>query len=458
MLSLYNTLSHKKEVFKPVRKGTVHLYTCGPTVYDNAHIGNLRTFIFEDILRRTLKLDGYKVKHVMNITDVEDKIIKKLKASKKKNISDITVPYTKIFLEDISKLNIEHAEKIPLVTDHIKEIITLTEKLLKKGIAYEGKDGSVYFDITKFKNYGELVGLGKINVKSGARISSDEYDKTDAQDFVLWKAKKGSEPSWESPFGPGRPGWHIECSALAMKYLTLPIDIHAGGIDLVFPHHENEIAQSEGATGKKFVNYWVHGEHLLVDGKKMSKSLGNFYTLKDIEKEKINPLAFRYFALSAHYRSRINFTWKGVKAAENAINNLYQEVARLALISRFEGHRTNPKKIKEYEEKFKEALNDDLNTPQALALTWQLINDPSLGAGERFKTAMDFDKILGFRIKEVISSVKIPKKVQDLVAEREASRSSKQFVKADSLRDKIEGLGYNIEDTPKGPFVWPIQM
>ncbi len=280
-LKLYNTLSRKKQVFRPLRDKKVGLYACGPTVYDYAHIGNLRTYIFEDVLRRTLKHNGYRVKQVMNITDIDDKIIKRSQ-KEKKNIYKITKPLTKIFFGDLRKLNIEKAEVYPRATAHIKEIIKLIQILLKKGFAYHGKDKSIYFKISKFKKYGRLSGLKKRELKIGARIEADEYNKNQARDFVLWKAKKQGETFWPSPFGNGRPGWHIECSAMSMKYLGNTLDIHAGAVDLIFPHHENEIAQSEAATGKKFVNYWVEGEHLSVDGRRMAKSLNDCYTLRDL--------------------------------------------------------------------------------------------------------------------------------------------------------------------------------
>ena len=322
MLKLYNTLVGKKQAFNPIKNRLVKIYTCGPTVYWYAHLGNLRTYIFEDILRRALKYNGYKIKQVMNITDVEDKIIKKA-VSEKKNIFEITKPYTKIFFEDLKKLNIEKPEILPKATAHIKEMISMIEKLLEKGFAYKGEDGSIYFNVSQFKKYGRLSGLKKKELKIGARIASDEYKKEEAQDFVLWKSKKQNEPFWPSPFGKGRPGWHIECSAMSIKYLGENFDIHAGGVDLIFPHHENEIAQSEASTGKKFANFWLHGEHLLVNNQKMSKSLNNIYTLREIEQNKINPLAFRYLTLTSHYRSKLNFTLESLNASQNALNNLY---------------------------------------------------------------------------------------------------------------------------------------
>ncbi len=460
MLALYNTLSRKKERFRPVKKDIVGLYACGPTVYDRAHIGNLRTFIFEDILRRTFRYNGFRVQQVMNVTDVEDKIINRFKREGKRSISQITKPYTEKFFKDIEGLNIEKAELYPLVTENISEIVKFIQKLLVKEFAYRGKDGSVYFDIAKFKNYGALSRLPKGKLKPGVRVSADEYEKNEASDFALWKARKPGEPYWSSPFGDGRPGWHIECSALALKYLK-NIDVHTGGVDLIFPHHENEIAQSEAATGKKFVNYWIHGEHLLVNGKKMSKSLENFYTLEDLERKEFDPLSFRYFVLNAHYRSKLNFTWKGIGAAEKGLYGLYHETALLKFL---EKKMTNDKsqitnkseviKLGDYSDQFRGAINDDLNTPRALSVVWELVGDKGLWAKNKLALLFDFDRILGLKLKEAVMLAQPPAKVKGIVKERERYRTNEQFVQADRLRKKIEALGYTVEDTPQGPFVW----
>ena len=325
MVRLYNFLTRKKEVFRPLRKDWVGLYTCGPTVYNYAHIGNLRTYIFEDVLRRTMEYAGYKIKHVMNITDVDDKTIRDSSAAGE-SLKKFTEFYTKEFFKDLKSLNILPALEYPLATKHIPLMIKLIEKLLEKRLAYK-IGGSVYFDVSKFKYYGKLSRLKKRDLKIGARVDTDEYAKKSGEDFVLWKAKKESEPFWDSPFGKGRPGWHIECSAMSMKYLGASFDIHAGGVDLLFPHHENEIAQSQGATGKKFAKYFLEGEHLLVDGKRMAKSAGNFFTLRGLEKKGFNPSAFRYLTLSAHYRSQLNFTWESLRAAENSLKRIYDFAA-----------------------------------------------------------------------------------------------------------------------------------
>ncbi|MDD5710506.1 MAG: cysteine--tRNA ligase [Candidatus Colwellbacteria bacterium] len=454
MLKIYNTLTRKKEVFRPVNSGSVGLYTCGPTVYDIAHIGNLRTYIFEDLLRRTLEFLGYRVRHVMNITDVEDKIIKKAKANKQ-TIQEITKPYTKEFLRDIRELNIESAHYYPTATSHVREMVKFIVGLKEKSFAYEGKDGSVYFDISKFKPYGRLVGLKKIKVRDGARVDADEYGKDEARDFVLWKAKKGDEPGWKSPWGEGRPGWHIECSVMSMKYLGKTFDIHTGGVDNIFPHHENEIAQSEAATGQKFVNYWVHGEHLLVNSEKMAKRSGNFYTLRDIKERGLLPNAFRYLALSAHYRSKLNFTWRSLEGADNAIWNLWRELGRVKFMGNREPIRTKNRKINEYRKVFRAAIEDDLDTPKALSILRRIITDTEIDSAAKRSLSFEMDKVFGLNLHYSDELAKIPLRVRTLAVSRELMRRNQQFVKADGLRNKVKSLGYDIEDTSCGPFIWP---
>jgi len=444
-LKLYNHLTRRKEIFKPIKKKTVGLYTCGPTVYDYAHIGNLRTYIFEDVLRRTLEYNDYGVKHIMNITDVEDKIIKKMRVQKK-TLKQITVPYTKFFFKDLKSLNILRASSYPKATEHIPQMINIISSLLKRRVAYKSDDGSIYFDISKFKKYGRLSGVKTRNAKS--RISADEYDKQDIADFVLWKTGKANEPSWPAPFGKGRPGWHIECSAMSMKYLGKTFDIHAGAIDLLFPHHENEIAQSESATGKKFVNYWIEGEHLLVDSKKMSKSLGNMYFLQDIIKKDFNPLAFRYLVLGAHYRSKLNFTWQSLESAENTLEKLYSTFTDL------KGARDKRTLAKEkpYIKVFQSAINDDLNTPKALRIVWKVIKDTKLSNASKKSLLLQFDEVLGLNLNK-IKIEKAPKNILELVKKREELRDIKDFKKADAIRKKILQHGWIIEDTPQGPKV-----
>lgn len=447
MLRLWNTLENKKQVFKPIKRKSIGLYTCGPTVYDFAHIGNLRTYIFEDILRRTLKAEGFNIQQVMNITDIDDKTIKRANAENK-DFKDIAEKFEKEFLIDINKLNIEPAEFYPRATEHISEMIELIKILLKRKFAYQGADNSIYFSIEKFKNYGKLSGLKKRELKIGARIAADEYNKDEAQDFVLWKTKKENEPSWPSPWGEGRPGWHIECSAMSEKYLGKTFDIHTGGVDNIFPHHENEIAQSESANKKKFVNYWIHGEHLLVDGKKMSKSLGNFYTLRDLENKGFSPLSFRYLCLSAHYRSKLNFTWESLEGAEQALKKLFNEFDKLISINVSEKLSQPAKK---YSKDFIEAFEDDLNAPKALAVLWGIIKS-NLPEDEKKALLLEVDKILGFGLKQR-KIEEIPQKIKDLVKERELSRRNQQFAKSDALRKEIESLGYKIDDTADGTII-----
>ena len=382
----------------------------------------------------------------MNITDVEDKIINRMK-KENKTLREITLPFAEKFFIDLKKLNVEKVEFYPKATATIKEMTDLIAKLVKRRFAYQGNDGSIYFNIAKFKNYGKLSQLKKREIKIGARIAADEYNKKEAQDFVLWKRAKPGEPSWPSQWGPGRPGWHIECSAMSMKYLGTTLDIHAGGVDLIFPHHENEIAQSEAATGKKFSRFWIHGEHLLVDGRRMAKSLGNFYTLRDLEKINFNPLAFRYLVLTSNYRSKLNFTWKSLEAAQKALNNLTDNLQQ---ITRGKKQATRDKQLAIYDKNFLAAINDDLNTPKAMAIVWQVIKDVHISPETKKRFLIEADKILGLGLNKV-KPLKIPLKIAQLAAQREELRANKQFMQSDALRKKIESLGYIIEDTDSGP-------
>ncbi|MBI3421031.1 MAG: cysteine--tRNA ligase [Candidatus Sungbacteria bacterium] len=461
-MRLYNTLSRKKELFRPIRKDRVGLYTCGPTVYNYLHIGNLRTYVFEDVLRRTLEYAGYNVRHVMNITDVDDKIIRDAEAAGV-SIFDFVKPYEKAFLEDLQKLNIEPAWRYAKATEHIPEMIRLIQKLLKRKMAYVGSDGSVYFDISSFKPYGRLSRLKHNQIKSGTRALNhqDEYTKDNVQDFSLWKAKKEGEPAWSTPFGEGHPGWHIECSAMSMKYLGNTFDIHGGAVDLIFPHHENEIAQSEGATGKPFAKFFVEGEHLLVNGAKMSKSLRNFFTLRDIETRRVDPLAFRYLVLTAHYRTKLNFTWESLEAAQGTLNRIRSDIGLLANSRIHAGHllaREVPplkKSIERYREDFKEAIFNDLNTPQALGALNKLLrlgakikDSPELGR-EIMETVKDFDRILGLGLAQ-LKKERVPAHILRLAARREDLRKEKKWAEADTLRKEVAALGYSIEDTVSG--------
>jgi len=460
-MKLYNSLTGKKQVFKPKNGRVAKIYACGPTVYNFAHIGNFRTYIFEDILRRTIKLAGYKTLQVMNITDIDDKIIKASIGSHKK-LEDITLPFEKYFFEDFVKLNIEMPEKTPRATEHIAGMIAITQKLIKKGFAYVTDDGSVYFNIAKFKKYGRLARLDTVKQKNTARvearITADEYDKNEIKDFALWKAKKPGEPSWDSPWGLGRPGWHIECSAMSAKYLGDTLDIHAGGVDLVFPHHENEIAQSEATTGKPFARFFMHGEHLLVNKAKMAKSAGNFYTLRNLEKKGYNPLAFRYLCLQTHYRSKMNFTWEALDSAGIALKKL-QEVCDLnkksANISKIKSSKlTGQNKTNEEKEMFR-ALSDDLNTPKALAVLWKALKNKNLTEKNKMSLINYTDSALGLKIYESsliknTLSEKIPAEIIKMADKREIFRQNNNYSEADTLRKKIENKGYEISDKPKG--------
>jgi cysteinyl-tRNA synthetase len=463
-VTFYNALTRKKESFKPLHRAWVGLYTCGPTVYNLTHIGNLRTYIFEDVLRRALEFKGYTVKHIMNITDVDDKIIRDASRAGK-TIYDFTKQYEKKFYHDLKKLNVKPANKLPRATGHIPGMISLVEKLLKKGLAYT-IEGSVYFDISKFKSYGKLSRVSSRTLKAGARIDADEYEKDSVHDFVLWKAAKPGEPSWKSPFGKGRPGWHLECSVMSMKYLGEQFDIHAGGVDLIFPHHENEIAQSEGATGKKpFVRYFIEGEHIVVNGKKMSKSLGNVFALHDLEKRNFSPLAFRYFVLTSHYRSKLNFTWKSLEAAQNSLTRLRDFIGRLQSMKKrrpLKNTSQNTSIMTSIQSDFCKAVFDDLNTPRALAVLWKLVNDYNVhpekyDAQEVLKLLDNFDMILGLQF-DKIKGQRIPKEILELAAEREKHRKQKEWVQADKIRNQLTEAGWSVEDSKQGPAIKKINV
>jgi len=438
MLKLYNTLTRKKEEFKPIQKGKAGMYVCGPTIYDYAHIGNLRAYTTADILRRFLAYSGLKVKEVMNLTDVDDKTIKRSQEEKIK-LKELTNRYEKAFLDDIKALNIIKPEIMPRATQHIKEMVELIKKLMKKGYAYKTNDG-IYFSIKKFKNYGKLAKLDFSKLKKTERMRKDSYEKEEARDFALWKfySKDDGDVFWDTEIGKGRPGWHIECSAMSMKYLGNSFDIHTGGIDLIFPHHQNEIAQSEAATGKKFVNYWIHNEWLFVDGKKMSKSLGNFYTLRDIIARKFSPLALKYLFLTAHYRSQLDFTWKNLENAQNSYERLKNIIAELK-----DDKKENEKYLKEFEK----AINDDLNMPSALKVLWEMLRDEK--ASGKIRTIEKMDEVLGLDLlkKEKVS---VPDEVRMLVEERKKYRKEGNWKRADELREKIKKLGFYVDDTKEG--------
>ena len=438
-LKLYNTLTRKKEVFKPINKNSVGIYLCGPTIYNHVHIGNLRAYLFADILRRYFEFKDYKIKEVMNLTDVDDKTIRDSQI-KKKSLKEFTKEYEKGFLEDIKSMNLETPEFIPKATEHIPEMINLIKDLLNKKFAYKSEDG-IYFSIKKFKNYGKLAGIKLADLKTGAseRVGEDEYEKENARDFALWKfyTKEDGNVFWETEFGKGRPGWHIECSAMSMKYLGKSFDIHMGGEDLIFPHHENEIAQSEASTGKKFVNYWLHNGWVLVDGKKMSKSLKNFYNLKDIIKRGYSPLDLRYFYLTKHYKQKFNFSWENLDAAKNSLKRLRN------IVSDLKNDGINSKYLKEFEN----AMNDDLNTPEALQVLWKLVRDEK--AKGKLETIKKMDEVFGLDLLK-IEKIKIPKEILELVKEREKARKEKDWKKSDLLRIEIHKKGYSVDDTEHG--------
>ncbi len=458
-IKFYNTMTRKKEVFKPIRPDFAGFYTCGPTVYNFAHIGNFRTYVFEDVLRRTLKMAGYKVKQVMNITDVEDKIIKACR-EQKIGLKEFTQKYTQAFFEDLKTLNIEPAEVYPKATETIPEMVAMIKTLMQKGYAYKGDDGSIYYAIAKFKDYGKLAHLDISSLKAGARVKQDEYDKENVQDFALWKAWDANDGDifWETELGKGRPGWHIECSAMSIKNLGETFDIHTGAVDNIFPHHQNEIAQSEGATGKKFVNYWVHSEHLLVDNKKMSKSLGNFFTLRDVLAKGYNPRGLRYLLLSSHYRQKLNFTFDSLDAAENTVSGLIDFVDKL---HDFKSDTEDNKKIsaaaKKAIEKFRKAMEDDLDTPKALAAMFALVSETNKAIEEKKLSTADakevlaamneFDKILGVLAHE---KVELTPEQKALVQKRQEARKNKDWKTADEIRKKLEAEGIMLEDAEDG--------
>src|SRR3990167_9557384 len=455
---LTNTLTRKKEKFVPIDPKEVRIYTCGPTVYRDIHIGNLRTYLMADIIKRILIYNGYKVKHIKNITDVghmrtdegqgqafDPIIIEALEQGK--TPQQIAETYAQKFFEDEKSLNILPADTFPKATEYIKEMIELTKTLLDAGYAYEA-DGNIYFDVKKFKDYGKLSGntLNKMGKLLEAVRVATETDKKDSADFALWKkAEKDRSLKWNSPWGEGFPGWHIECSAMSMKYLGESFDIHTGGEDNIFPHHEDEIAQSEAATSQKFVNYWIHAGFLLVDGKKMARRKGNVYTVSNIVEKGFKPLAFRYLCLTAHYRSRLNFTWKSLEAAATALNNLYREVTGYATAD-------VPKVgCAEYEQRFFEAVNDDMDTPTALSIVQELVSS-DYPPSAKLKSLFKFDQVLGLDLERVAGEAsKVPDKVRELVQEREKAREGKDFARPDELRKRIKEEGYEVVDTKNGP-------
>jgi len=473
-IQLHNTLAGKIEKFVPQKAGEVRMYTCGPTVYDYAHIGNYRTFVFQDILRRFLKLRGFKLNHVMNLTDVDDRIIANAAAAGK-NIRDYTEKFVQAFFDDCKSLSIEAPEHWIRATDYIDDMVKLIQRLQQKTFTYPS-EGSIYYRIAKFPEYGKLSKIDLTGIQAGARVDNDRYEKESARDFALWKAPKPGEHFWETSIGPGRPGWHIECSAMAMKYLGDTLDIHTGGIDLAFPHHENEIAQSEAATGKPFARYWLHAEHLLVEGEKMSKSLGNFYTLRDLFGKGYKPSALRFALASVPYRKQLNFTFDGLQQAASSVERLRNFADRLKQGKFPAGKQKGmAARIAKAADEFDAGLSEDLNTARALAAVFDLVREANIAmdkgdfrqgdvAGVQDFLAA-FDKV--FAVMEDNDGEKLrvlgygrpeggpgDAEIDKLVAERNAAKKKRDFATADRIRKELADRGIIIEDAKDGSVRW----
>ena len=450
----YNTLTKSKDKFEPINKEEVRMYSCGPTVYKDASIGNMRTYIMNDLIRRVLKYNGYKIKHTMNITDVghlvsdadegEDKMLKSAREMQKTPY-EIAKYYTKLFMDDLEKLNVETPEVVCKATDHIEDMIKYVQKLLENGYAYETST-AIYFDVSKLDEYGILSGIKLEDQKAGARVDVDT-EKRNPYDFALWiKAKPNHIMKWESPWGLSYPGWHIECSAMGQKYLGEQFDIHTGGIDLIPTHHENEIAQSKGACGKIPAKYWIHGEYLLINGGKMSKSLNNVYLLKDITQKGYDPLTYRLFTYSSSYRTKLNFTWEGIEASQKALEKL-----RAGYQKHLEGNEDIlDEEISKYEENFHKAINDDLNMPLAKSVVWDVVKNPK--KSKKLAKLLDkFDTVLALSLdKKSENQEKIPEEVLKLAEERLKARTEKNWAESDRLRNEILALGYSIKDSKEG--------
>ncbi|MBK8316113.1 MAG: cysteine--tRNA ligase [Acidobacteria bacterium] len=459
MFKLYNTLTGNVEDFQPLNPNEVRIYVCGPTVYDFAHIGNFRTFLFADLLRRYIKYKGYSIHHVMNITDVDDKIILRA-VEQKKTLREYTDQFTQFFFEDFDALGAERPEEVLRATDHIPEMVDLIKRLESNGHTYQS-EGSTYYRIGSFGRYGQLSKMNfEGNVAGGSdRVDADEYDKENVRDFVLWKAAKEGEPFWDTDLGAGRPGWHIECSAMSMKALGETFDIHAGGVDLIFPHHENEIAQSEGATGKPFVRYWVHAEFLMVEGEKMSKSKGNFYTFRDLVSKGHNPRAIRYLLLSAPHHKQLNFTLEGLRGAESTVERLNDFKRRLSELKSEPGSTAEIAGIIERARThFGEALDDDLNTAEALAAIHDFARETNTAmAGGIIKSddrksllelVESFDSV--FNVFGEVKQELLDSEVQALIDQRQDARKAKNFARSDEIRNQLTEMGIILEDTKDG--------
>ena len=461
-MQIYNSLTRKKETFRPIQEGKVGIYACGPTVYNYFHIGNARPFITFDVLRRQLEREGYQVTFVQNFTDIDDKMIRRAN-EEGITVRELADRFIAEYYTDAKALGIRPATVHPKATDHIPEIISLITRLIENGHAYATPSGDVYYRVSAFPGYGKLSGQNAEERETGASERLNvETDKESPEDFALWKAQKPGEPAWDSPWGKGRPGWHIECSAMSMKYLGETFDIHCGGKDLLFPHHENEIAQSEGATGKKYVNYWMHNGFINVNNQKMSKSLNNFFTVRDIAKE-YDLEAVRLFMLSAHYRSPINFSRDQIEAANASLNRLY--TARKSLLFQIENGEERPlnetekafvERLKNYEKRFDDAMDDDMNTADALGAVFELVKDANVtivqgasreAAKAALKSLEDICDVLGILSKK---EEEIPEEIADLVQQRAEARKNKDWAKSDELRDRIIQAGYILEDTKQG--------
>ncbi|GCF08868.1 cysteine--tRNA ligase [Dictyobacter arantiisoli] len=460
---LYNTLTRTKDLFQPLNAPNVGIYNCGPTVYKDIHIGNLRSFTTTDWLRRVLEYNGYNVTLVRNITDVghlhdnddtrggEDKLEHEARETGR-SAQEIAAFYTRQYLEDSDEMNILPPHQVPRATDHIQEMIAITERLIENGLAYES-DGNVYYAVSKFANYGALSGNTVENLRLGGhgRVQMEvAEDKQNAEDFALWKHGDATrQMNWESPWGTGFPGWHIECSAMATKYLGEQFDIHTGGIDLVFPHHEDEIAQSQGATGKQPVRYWVHNEFLDFGNSKMSRSVGNVLLLKNLKERGIEPMAYRYLLLTAHYRSKLNFTDDSINAAQNALNNLRSDLAELPITEAPTAWSTEAQK---FHAAFHDAINNDLDFPTALSITREAARTNKIEPAERRHLVLDFDRVLGLKLDTVVpkAPVTIGEDAQELVRQRDDARAARNWKESDRLRDALKDLGFEVRDTPQG--------
>ena len=460
-MKFYNTIHRKKENFTPIEEGKIGLYTCGPTVYDFAHIGNFRAYIFEDLLRRFLEFKGFEVYHIMNITDIDDKTIRR-SIEENRSLKDFTDEYIEAFHEDVAALRLLPAHEYPRATEFIPQMLDMVETLQEKGFTYTSEDGSVFFKISEFKNYGALANLNPNQLKTGERVENDEYGKEEGRDFALWKGHKENESNvyWESPWGDGRPGWHLECSAMSTHYLGEHFDIHCGGVDNIFPHHENEIAQSCASSGKEFVNYWLHNEHLLVESQKMSKSLGNFYTLRQLLEMGYSPEALRYTLISTHYRQKLNFTFDKIKSSQKCINKLRELKRRSLFIEDNLSGKSCVESTESMLAKFTEKLGDDLNISGALG-------DLFIWVNEMF-SLLDANKIStegGFVIVDALNKVdsvlcviddscdSASDEVDDLICQRNKARDEKDWAKADEIREKLDKMGIVLEDTKSGT-IW----